>query len=313
MGVVKKKVAIIGAGFMANEHAKAHKELDAFELAGIYSRTRSKAEALAQDYGIGCVCDSIAELYEKTEAELVLVTVPELSMREVALEAAKYGWTLLLEKPAGYCLEDAKAIQQGLAGKQAFVALNRRYYHATQTALEDLNGREAKRFIHVQDQQSQEAVKEFQPQTVIDYWMYANSVHLIDYFSLFGRGEVTKVTPHQKWESGKTFNLTASIEFSSGDEGLYEAIWEGPGPWAIAVTTSEKRWEMRPLEQAVYQNGGERNLNTVKPHAWDEKAKAGLMKLADECRKYLDGGEHQLVSIDESMRSMELVKQIYGM
>lgn len=309
---VKKKVAIIGAGYMASEHAKAHATLGIFELAGVYSRTRDRAEALAEAYAIPLVADSVAELYERTKADMVIITVRELAMREVALEAAKFGWTLLLEKPAGYCLEDARAIERGLVGKPAFVALNRRYYHATQAALADLNQRDTKRFIHVQDQQSQLAARDSQPQTVIDYWMYANSVHLVDYFTLFGRGEVVRVTPHQKWEPGKTFNLTASILFSSGDEGLYQAIWEGPGPWAVSVTTAQKRFEMRPLEQAKFQNAGERVLHDIMPHAWDAQAKPGLTRLAEECKNYHEGTPHQLVSIAESMRSMELVHAIYG-
>jgi predicted dehydrogenase len=309
---VKKKIAIIGAGYMANEHAKAHAALGAFELAGIYSRTRHRAEQVAKDYNIPVVADSVAELYERTKATMVIITVRELAMREVALEAAKYDWTLLLEKPAGYCLGDAQAIAHGLAGKPAFVALNRRYYHATQAALEDLNRRDMKRFIHVQDQQSQLAAQDSQPQTVIDYWMYANSVHLIDYFTLFGRGEVVRVIPHQPWEPKKTFNLTASILFSSGDEGLYQAIWEGPGPWAISVTTAQKRFEMRPLEQGKFQNTGERILHDIVPHPWDLLAKPGLMRLAEECRKYHESAPHLLVSVEESMRSMELVHAIYG-
>lgn len=308
----KKKLAIIGAGFMATEHAKAHQLLGAFELAGIYSRTKEKAHYLANTHAITYVAKSIADLYEYTQADMAIIAVPELAMREVVLEAMKYNWSLLLEKPAGYCLEDAQAIQQALVNKPAFVALNRRYYHATQTALTDLNTRDAKRFIHVQDQQSQEVVKAFQPQTVIDYWMYANSVHLIDYFTLFGRGEVVKVTPHQNWKSGKTLNLTANILFSSGDEGLYEAIWEAPGPWAVSITTCEKRFEMRPLEKGRYQNAGERILHELSEHPWDTNAKAGLVKLADECRKFLNREPHQLVSIDESMRSMELVHAIYN-
>ncbi len=69
--------------------------------------------------------------------------------------------------------------------------------------------------------------------------------------------------------------LLAKIAFDSGDVGLYEGIWNGPGPWACTVTTPRRRWEMRPLEKAVFQNAGERKLNPVEPHAWDGAFKPG--------------------------------------
>ena len=67
------RVAFIGAGVMAREHLRAFADVDCVELSGLYSRTRSRAEKLGEDFGVRLVCDSIAELYERTEADLVVL------------------------------------------------------------------------------------------------------------------------------------------------------------------------------------------------------------------------------------------------
>jgi predicted dehydrogenase len=104
------RVAFVGAGYMTGEHIKAFKDVPGVEVSGIQSRTKSRAEKLAADFEVGLVCDSIADLYERTRAHLVVISVPELSASEVCAEAFKYPWTCLIEKPAGYNLVDATHI-----------------------------------------------------------------------------------------------------------------------------------------------------------------------------------------------------------
>ncbi len=77
-------VAIIGAGNMAAEHARAFADIPQVCLAGVHSRTRARAEALAEKYSIAGVYDSVDDLYRATRADLVIVTVFELSMKAVA-------------------------------------------------------------------------------------------------------------------------------------------------------------------------------------------------------------------------------------
>src|SRR5687768_8726562 len=128
---------------MAREHARAFAALPDAQLVGIHSRTRPRAEELAAQYQISSVCGSVQELFECTRAGLVVVTVSELSMSEVSRSCFDYPWTVLLEKPAGYDLADAKAIHAAAlaAGRSAFVALNRRHYSATRAAVADLQDR----------------------------------------------------------------------------------------------------------------------------------------------------------------------------
>src|SRR5687767_3245898 len=137
------RVAIIGAGSMAREHIRAFSTLPGVSVTGLYSRTRTKAEVLATEFGIGSVCDDIPSLKSKSAADLVVVAVPEISANAVAKAAFLEDWAVLLEKPAGYDLADAQDIADAASRrrKPVFVGFNRRFYSSTMAVLADLNSR----------------------------------------------------------------------------------------------------------------------------------------------------------------------------
>lgn len=310
------KVVFVGAGYMASEHMKAFFGIEGVELVGIFSRTRERGEQLAANYSGMKVCGSIDELYQQTFADLVVVTVTELSMNTVATECFTYPWKVLLEKPVGYNMPDATAILEAAKRNSScvYVALNRRAYSSTGIALDRLQGNAGPRFIKVQDQQDQEAALNIYkaPPLVAENYMYANSIHMIDYFHVFGRGEITKVTPVVPWNSKEPGIVVAHIEFSSGDIGLYEGIWNGPGPWVVTVNTPQERLEMRPLEQLTVQFKGERKLNPVQADQVDVEYKPGLRKQALAAVAAVRGQSTTLATLEDSFQSMQLVARIFG-
>jgi len=308
------RVAVVGAGSMAQEHIRAFADVPDVEVAGIHSRTRSRAEALAQQHGVRDVCDSVAELYERTQADLVVVAVPETAMNPVSRACFEYPWTALLEKPPGYSLLDAEEVSRAASQheRNVIVGLNRRFLSSTQAVTCDLERNNGRRFIHVQDQQDQAQAAELEhPQVVVDNWMYANSIHLIDYLRLFGRGSVASVTEVVAWSPGVSHAVIAKVEFDSGDIGLYEGIWQGPGPWAVSVTTPEKRWEMRPLEKASYQMRGERQSHSMAGHEWDEEFKPGFRLQAKMAVASALGEPSESPTLAEAMDTMKLIADIF--
>lgn len=311
------KVAVVGAGYMATEHLKALAALPGVEPCGIFSRTRARAEQLAQAHPGLVVCDSMADLYERTGADLVVVTVTELAMRETAQAAFAFPWTVLLEKPAGYDLADAKAIVEAAraGGRRVHVALNRRAYSSTRAARRRLAGFEGQRFIRVEDQQDMEAALNVHkhPAKVVANWMYANSIHVIDYLRVLGRGKVIRVTPVAPWDARKPGVVVAGVEFDSGDVGMYEGIWDGPGPWAVTVSTKAERLEMRPLEQLSVQLRGERKLTPVPVEAIDTDFKPGVYYQAQQAVNAALGQPADLPTLEDALESMQLVADIFGL
>jgi predicted dehydrogenase len=313
MGV---KVAIVGAGGMGKEHARAFASLPGVTVSGVLSRTRANAEALARQYPGAVVADSIGELYERTHAELVVVAVPELQAATVATECFEQPWTALMEKPAGHNLEEAERLAS-LArnkGRKAYVALNRRWYSSTRAVAAGLAAVSGTRYIRVSDQQDMaSALDSGQPPEVVKNWMFANSIHVIDYLRLFGRGPVRQVKPYRPFDPSKPGLVLAHIEFESGDIGYYEGIWDGPGPWAVVVATPAKRWELRPLEQGTIQLRKERKLNPLEVHSKDTELKAGFWLQAQEAIKAAQGEATDLPSLEDGLETMKLVAQVFSL
>lgn len=313
----KLKVAVIGAGSMALEHIKAFKDVAQVEIVGIFSRTKEKAMKLAAEFAIPLVCESIDELYEKTKSDLVLVTVFETAMLDVALKSLDYPWQVFLEKPPGYNLEQALQIHEKAKSKnkEVLVGLNRRCLSSTVGVHNTLQNSASKRFIYVADQQDLATARHFNhPEVVVKNWMYANSIHTIDYLTYFCRGEIESVTPLHKWEPDKTFILLAQIKYTSGDEGLYHGVWSGPGPWAVTVQTPEDRWELRPLEKALHQKHGERKLTELPINEWDLSFKPGFRLQAQKVYDYClnTARLEDVATLDSALQTMKIINKIFS-
>lgn len=309
------RIAIVGAGYMAREHAKAFAGLPGVELAGIYSRSPERAQALADQYAIRSVYGTLDALYHGTKADIVVVAVNELAVAEVCADVFRYPWLSLIEKPVGYNLAVAREIaaQAKSFGRRAHVALNRRHYSSTRAVLADVGLVDEPRLVHVFDQENPQAALEGgSPSQIVENWMYANSIHVIDYLKLFCRGEIETVDRVIPWVPADPRFVLTKIVFTSGDIGIYEAVWNAPGPWAVTVTTRAKRWEMRPLEQASIQLYKSRRLEPMDLDARDAEFKPGLRLQAEDTLRAFRGEPNSLPTLEDGLATMELVGMIYG-
>jgi len=310
----KWKIALVGAGSMAQEHAKAFSSLGAVDIVGVCGRTPSRAQALAATYGARAF-DDIGVMYEATSADAVVVAVNEMSMRAVYPACFRHAWLCLVEKPVGVDFDQARDILAASRQLRArcYVALNRRAYSSTRQALRQLSADDSPRLICVQDQQSMEAARASgQPEEVVRNYMFANSIHLIDYLTLFGRGDIIGIDRPVPWAPAAPRFVVVTVRYSSGDIGLYQAVWDGPGPWSVTVTNRLVRVEMRPLERLGVQHRGERRLTDVAPESIDAEFKPGLRYQAEQTLRALQGAPASLTTLDEAMRSMTLCAAVYG-
>jgi predicted dehydrogenase len=307
-------VVIVGAGRMAREHIRAFSDLPGVCIAGITSRTLDRAQALADEFGIRVVCKSLSDLYERTRAQLAVVTVSAESMCEVACQCFAFDWDTLLEKPPGYTVVEAQTIQTAArkSSSRVWVALNRRFLSSTRAALRDLKRRTGPRHIQVHDQIDRNFTASFgHPSQIIDNLMFFSSIHLIDYFRVFGRGKIESVRPVLSWSASQPWLAGAALEFESGDTGLYQAVWDGPGPWAVAVNTPEVRWEMRPLEHASYQLAGDRVAVDAELGVYDRRFKPGFRMQAEQVIDAVLGRSSEAPTLDDAVQTMQLIRAIY--
>lgn len=305
------QIAILGAGAMAREHIRAFADVPDVKIAGISSRTRAKAEALAAEFNIPHVCDSIAELYERTQADVVVVAVSADTLKDVTISCLPYPWLMFIEKPPGLNFAETAVLQTAAQGKPVYVGLNRRFLSSTQAALADLDNQPGQRHILVQDQQDVRLLARVHPPHIVANLMYGNSIHLFDYLPLFGRGAITAITPIFRWDAANPGIVAASITFDSGDNGLYQGIWNGPGPWAVSISTPDARWEMRPLETANVQRRGERTRTEAEIHAWDKAFKPGFRLQAEQVIRAARGEPNELPTLDDAAATMRLIAEIF--
>lgn len=298
---------------MATEHARAFSAIDGVTIVGVVGRSKKRAQALAQFNG--CVAfDDIETMYRETKADAVVVAVPELACRAICEEVFAHPWVSLLEKPVGLNYQEARHLDEfsKQQKRKAFVGLNRRSYHATREAQKLLTESESPRFILVHDTQDTDAARQSgQPEQVVRNWMFANSIHLIDYIRQFGRGDVVAIDVPLTFDAENPHSVSATVRFSSGDRAVYFGAWNVPGPWYVTVANETVRIELRPLEELSFQRRGERALTPIQGCKTDIDFKPGLYFQARQFVNAIHGNANCLTTLGEATETMRLVNQIY--
>jgi UDP-N-acetyl-2-amino-2-deoxyglucuronate dehydrogenase len=94
----KWNFGIIGAGVIANFHAKAILDIENAELVAVCDKNNEKADKFASEYSCNSYYDYL-ELLNNNDIDVVTIATPSGSHMEVAVDAAKNGKHVLCEKP----------------------------------------------------------------------------------------------------------------------------------------------------------------------------------------------------------------------
>ena len=95
----KKKIGIVGAGFIGKVHLEQFGALDDVILEGIFDPLEGAAAAAAKTFGVNKVYGSDIELIESSEIDTVILGVPNKFHAPLAIKALEAGKHVLLEKP----------------------------------------------------------------------------------------------------------------------------------------------------------------------------------------------------------------------
>ena len=183
--------------------------------------------------------------YQKNnEKKIAVIGVSVLSLFNVCKKIFKFFDYCLIEKPPGYNFEQSLKILN-LSKKyntKVFVALNRRSYPSTIQLKKLLNKEKGKRIINITDFEAPSLQKN-KPKDLINNWMFANSIHMIDYINILCRGKKKSI---ENFTISKSLDRVSIIKFSSGDICIYKGIWNRPGPWMVTVSTQDKYFQLQP-------------------------------------------------------------------
>src|SRR5690554_3258164 len=106
----KIKIALIGAGFIADYHARGLLTMPEVEMVAVVSKTGEKAQEFAHRYGIRNALTDITPLLSSNDLDAVIISTPNSYHAPYALEFLKNGKDIFLEKPMAMNAEEGLQI-----------------------------------------------------------------------------------------------------------------------------------------------------------------------------------------------------------
>ncbi len=106
----KLKFALFGTGFWARYQLGGWAETGLVECVALYNRTRSKAESLAQEFGIPAVYDDAEELLAKEQLDFVDICTNVETHYPLTKLAVEHGLPVVCQKPMATTFDEAQAM-----------------------------------------------------------------------------------------------------------------------------------------------------------------------------------------------------------
>jgi predicted dehydrogenase len=102
------RVGVVGVGVMGSNHARVLAELPGVKLIGVADPDRKRCEQVAG--ALGCASFPDAEALVRRGIDAVTIAAPTHLHREIAIDCAKRGIHVLVEKPIASTVEESRAI-----------------------------------------------------------------------------------------------------------------------------------------------------------------------------------------------------------
>jgi len=311
------RVGLVGSGLIARQHLLAMARVPEIVPAGVASRTRAHAEALAREFAVPVVADSPAELVAAARPDALMILVSPQAMLQVALSCMDLGLPLFLEKPVGLCGDEAELAAEAAArrGVPNMVGFNRRHYSVFAAGLRRIRERGRLLSVIVEGSERMAVARGTGRFTadVLRAWLFANATHTIDLLRHFGGepAEVAAFSASLREPLGDQF--AACLRFESGTLGAYYANWHSPGGWAVTLKGEGVSVDFRPLEKGLVSHA-DGTREELLPDADDAAVKPGfagqlraLARLVRERR--LDPPSQDLAG---ALRTMRLAERLAG-
>lgn len=130
----KIRTGLVGCGNISRNHAEALATLPESEFVAICDVQLDRAKALAEEYNVPQVYDSLSEMLGKSGVEMICVCTPHPLHPAIVIDAAKAGVHAIVEKPICTTLKDADAMIEAhdKAGTTLGTIFQRRWWPGAQ-------------------------------------------------------------------------------------------------------------------------------------------------------------------------------------
>jgi len=106
----KIDVAIVGCGYVANDHLKAWRKIHEARVIAVSDLNKNLARKTAEDWKIPRYFSKLSDLLAQCEVNVVDICTPPQVHAALAVEAMNAGANVLIEKPMSMTIKDAKRI-----------------------------------------------------------------------------------------------------------------------------------------------------------------------------------------------------------
>ena len=305
-------MGIVGAGYIAREHLNVIQALKGVNVSGITARTISKAQELADQYGIARVYEDTNNLIKNCTLDAVLVLVSADQIFPVVKELIPNQIPLFIEKPPGLFPEQTKILASLAAkhGTNNMVGYNRRYFSIFQKGLDIVSNNGSLLGLAVEGHERFWKIAEMDiSDEMRGNWIFANSTHTIDLLRLFG-GEIDQINTMKKSVKEKNGDqFIASLEFNSGSLGTYTSHWFSPGGWSVKLYGHGVTVEFKPLEEGIWIDT-DFQQHDILPDEVDLKFKPGFYRQMEAFINLIKKSKLDWPGMDlaEALKTMELAE-----
>ena len=317
----KLRVAVVGAGNIAQEHLRVLTAHDECEVIALCDRNPAVLASTADRFRIPEQISDAVALVNRDDVDAVCVMVTHTATVAVASPFLQAGLPVLLEKPPGLFSDHTARLAdlQARAGGIAMVALNRRFYAVNLAARALVAGALATLSLEAHEDLTRMTRSRFSPTDlplIMRRRAYANSIHALDLLRYFG-GEVRDVyTTSDAYENDFPDGLAAVLRYESGAIGRVAMDYVGPG---------SHRFELRAAGLTVRSDAGFNGATVLsraeperrfEPDADDRSYKAGFRKQASAFLTAVRAriqAPFPAASLVDALGTMRLIDRITGM
>jgi predicted dehydrogenase len=312
-------VLLVGSGFMAKEYLLVLSAMKKKVI--VVGRGNEKIELLEQEFPEFTFYSGGLDKYLK-----VHLTVPDFAInassisqlgittKQLILAGVK---SILVEKPGDLLLKGLKEIEDLTqeSNTQVFIAYNRRFYSSVQKLKEEVfidGGIQSVHFeftewVHIIDRNKFDL-------EVLNKWIVSNSSHVIDtvFFLIGNPKNMQNIVMGQgliPWhKSGSVF-----IGMGVSDQNIpfsYHSNWCSAGRWSIEISTSKRRFYLKPMEKLAQQILGSVSVEDIKlDDTLDSNYKPGLFI---QVQDFLCGKKERLCTIEGQRKNYEEIYMKIG-
>lgn len=233
------RVAVVGSGYIAQNHLAALKSIESAKLVALIGRNAEKGEAMAREYG-ACFYTSLEAAKQDAQMDMVIICTPTDLHEDMVIRAAKLNCHVLCEKPVCFDTEafDRMASACRENGVRFMVAQVARWWPEFMTVRKFIaDGRLGNIHMITEKRLCQHPnwTQWHRDPQRSGGGLYDLNVHDIDYLcSIFGRPE-TLYANGWKSSSGCWNHVCTSLRWACGAKAQVETSLEMTGGWPFAI------------------------------------------------------------------------------